>query len=92
VYCNQILHQFAMTAHSPVGLYPEKFGVVKETEAIGTFANNDINYTDSTGIDHDKFSLDSRNLYSISCTASVLITNCKIGLTLKSKEIFQFYL
>ena len=49
-------HQFAMTAHSPVGLYPEKFGVRKETEAIGTFANNDINYSDSTGIDHDKFS------------------------------------
>ena len=49
-------HQFAMTAHSPVGLYPERFGVIKETEAIGTFANNDINYTDSTGIDHDKFS------------------------------------
>ncbi len=49
-------HQFAMTAHSPVGLYPEKFGVVKETEVIGSFANNDINYIDSTGIDHDKFS------------------------------------
>ena len=49
-------HQFAMTAHSPVGMYPEKFGVVKETEMIGTFANNDINYKDSTGIDHDKFS------------------------------------
>jgi len=49
-------HQFAMTAHSPVGMYPEKFGVVKETEAVGTFANNDINYTDSTGIDHEKFS------------------------------------
>ncbi len=49
-------HQFAMTAHSPVGMYPEKFGVVKETEIIGTFANNDINYTDKTGIDHDKFS------------------------------------
>jgi hypothetical protein len=49
-------HQFAMTAHSPVGMYPEKFGVVKETEVIGTFANNDINYIDSTGIDHDKFS------------------------------------
>lgn len=49
-------HQFAMTAHSPVGMYPEKFGVVKETEAIGTFANNDINYKDLTGIDHDKFS------------------------------------
>ncbi|WP_316819188.1 radical SAM protein [Pedobacter nyackensis] len=49
-------HQFAMTAHSPVGLFPERFGVVKETEAIGTFANNDINYIDKTGIDHDKFS------------------------------------
>jgi len=49
-------HQFAMTAHSPVGLYPEQFGVLKETEVIGTFANNDINFTDKTGIDHDKFS------------------------------------
>jgi hypothetical protein len=37
-------------------MHPEKFGVVKETEVIGTFANNDINYIDSTGIDHDKFS------------------------------------
>ncbi|AMP97949.1 Fe-S oxidoreductase [Pedobacter cryoconitis] len=49
-------HQFAMTAHSPVGMFPEKFGVVKETEVIGTFANNDINYIDKTGIDHNKFS------------------------------------
>ncbi|GAA3979150.1 radical SAM protein [Pedobacter ginsengiterrae] len=49
-------HQFAMTAHSPVGMYPEKFGVIKETETIGTFANNDINYIDKTGIDHNKFS------------------------------------
>jgi hypothetical protein len=49
-------HQFAMTAHSPVGMYPEKFGVVKESETIGTFANNDINYIDKTGIGHDKFS------------------------------------
>jgi radical SAM superfamily enzyme YgiQ (UPF0313 family) len=49
-------HQFAMTAHSPVGMYPEKFGVVKETETIGTFANNDINFVDKTGIDHEKFS------------------------------------
>jgi hypothetical protein len=29
-------HQFAMTAHSPV-LVSREFGVVKETEAIGTF-------------------------------------------------------
>lgn len=49
-------HQFAMTAHSPVGMYPEKFGVTKETDVIGTFANNDLTYTDSTGIDHEQFS------------------------------------
>jgi hypothetical protein len=49
-------HQFAMTAHSPVGLYPEKFGVVKGTTVLGTFANNDINYSDKTGINHDQFS------------------------------------
>jgi len=49
-------HQFAMTAHSPVGMYPEKFGVTKETDVIGSFANNDLNYTDSTGIDHEQFS------------------------------------
>ena len=53
-------HQFAMTAHSPVGMFPEQFGVVSNSpplEGLGeVFANNDIIYTDSTGIDHDKFS------------------------------------
>jgi hypothetical protein len=62
-------HQFAMTAHSPVGIHPEKFGV-KKTEAIGTFANNDIDYIDSTGI-IISLVLDLRSLYLISCTASV---------------------
>jgi hypothetical protein len=49
-------HQFAMTAHSPVGMYPENFGVTKNSNKIGTFANNDLTYTDSTGIDHEQFS------------------------------------
>ena len=49
-------HQFAMTAHSPVGMYPDQFGVLKETENIGSFANNDINYSDKTGINHNQFS------------------------------------
>jgi hypothetical protein len=58
-------HQFAMTAHSPVGMYPEKFGVVKETESIGTFANNDINFIDATGIDHEQFSFGlKKSLYN----------------------------
>ena len=49
-------HQFAMTAHSPVGMYPEQFGVKKETETIGSFANNDIVHIDPKGADHDAFS------------------------------------
>ena len=48
-------HQFAMTAHAPVGLFPEKFGVQSLKNEI-TFANNDIAFIDSTGIDHEKFS------------------------------------
>ncbi|WP_396138803.1 B12-binding domain-containing radical SAM protein [Flavobacterium sp.] len=48
-------HQFAMTAHSPVGMFPEEFGVIPEQNTI-TFANNDINFKDKTGINHDKFS------------------------------------
>ena len=49
-------HQFAMTAHSPVGLEPEKFSVVKESDIVGTFANNDIVHVDNSGADHDQFS------------------------------------
>lgn len=49
-------HQFAMTAHSPVGLEPSRFGVRKESERVGTFANNDIVHIDETGTDHDAFS------------------------------------
>jgi hypothetical protein len=48
-------HQFAMTAHSPVGLFPEEFGVIPLQNQV-TFANNDINFKDKTGINHDKFS------------------------------------
>ncbi|TDR26128.1 B12-binding domain-containing radical SAM protein [Flavobacterium cheniae] len=48
-------HQFAMTAHSPVGMFPEEFGVIPDQNEI-TFANNDINFKDKTGINHDKFS------------------------------------
>lgn len=49
-------HQFAMTAHSPVGLMPKQFKVKKVTEAIGTFANNDIEHIDPTGARHELFS------------------------------------
>jgi hypothetical protein len=54
-------HQFAMTAHSPVGINPEKFGVIPilspSVGGVGeVFANNDLNFKDKTGINHDKFS------------------------------------
>jgi len=49
-------HQFAMTAHSPVGMYPEQFGVKKETDQIGSFANNDLVHIDPSGTDHEAFS------------------------------------
>ena len=48
-------HQFAMTAHSPVGLNPDEFGVIPLQNEI-SFANNDINFIDKTGIDHEQFS------------------------------------
>ena len=49
-------HQFAMTAHSPVGLNPDQFKVKIENKELGTFANNDLIHSDSTGADHERFS------------------------------------
>jgi hypothetical protein len=48
-------HLFTMTAHSPVGLEPEKFQVAKQNTVIGAFANNDIMHMDPTGADHESF-------------------------------------
>ncbi len=50
-------HQFAMTAHAPVGLEPAAFSVAHhEAHITGTFANNDIIHEDPTGAEHDTFS------------------------------------
>ena len=48
-------HQFALTAHSPVGLNPEAYGIVPKLEEI-SFANNDVQFVDKTGINHAQFS------------------------------------
>lgn len=48
-------HQFALTTHSPVGQNPEAYNITPHYNTI-TFANNDVNFTDNTGIDHSKFS------------------------------------
>jgi hypothetical protein len=48
-------HRFTCTVHSPVGKHPEQYGVTLSPPLPATFANNDINFTDLTGIDHDVF-------------------------------------
>ncbi len=48
-------HQFALTAHSPVGMNPSDYGILPDYKKI-SFANNDIQFKDKTGIDHDAFS------------------------------------
>ncbi len=48
-------HQFSLTAHSPIGLQPKDYGVIPNYKKI-TFANNDVEFKDVTGIDHSKFS------------------------------------
>ena len=48
-------HQFALTAHSPIGLNPSEYGITPIFKDI-TFANNDVDFKDKTGIDHSKFS------------------------------------
>ena len=48
-------HRFTCTVHSPVAKHPEQYGVTLSPRLPATFANNDMNFTDSTGIDHDVF-------------------------------------
>ena len=49
-------HQFALTAHSPVGLDPARFGIERENRAPCSFANNDLVPVDRLGCDHGAFS------------------------------------
>jgi radical SAM superfamily enzyme YgiQ (UPF0313 family) len=49
-------HQFAMTAHSPVGLNPEKYHVIRTGPEFKGFANNDLYHSDPTGAEHEKYS------------------------------------
>ncbi|GAB3170931.1 B12-binding domain-containing radical SAM protein [Telluribacter humicola] len=48
-------HRFAMTAHSPVGLHPAEFDVMRIGPDFGGFADNDLFHDDPTGADHDLF-------------------------------------
>jgi hypothetical protein len=48
-------HQFALTAHSPIGINPSGYGIEPDLKEI-RFANNDIAFKDKTGINHSKYS------------------------------------
>lgn len=49
-------HLFAMTAHSPVGLNPEKYGVLRTGPEKAGFAYNDLSHEDPEGAEHELFS------------------------------------
>lgn len=47
-------HRYAMTVHSPSGINPERYGAQALTNAQGTFANNELPFTDHQRIDLDR--------------------------------------
>ncbi|WP_143961023.1 B12-binding domain-containing radical SAM protein [Litoribacter populi] len=49
-------HLFAMTAHSPIGHEPAKFGVTRVGPDFGGFADNDLIHEDPTGAEHEWYS------------------------------------
>jgi radical SAM superfamily enzyme YgiQ (UPF0313 family) len=46
-------HRFAATAHSPIGLQPQRYGITLRPPRNITFAHNDIEFDDPVGTDHD---------------------------------------
>jgi hypothetical protein len=46
-------HRFACTVHSPVGLDPQAYGVTLLPLPPVSFAKNDVDFVDPTGVDHD---------------------------------------
>jgi len=46
-------HRFSATAHSPIGLHPERYGITLRPPKNVTFARNDLPFDDPVGADHD---------------------------------------
>jgi radical SAM superfamily enzyme YgiQ (UPF0313 family) len=46
-------HRFSATAHSPIGLNPDAYGITLQPPPDITFAHNDVSFLDPTGTDHD---------------------------------------
>ena len=46
-------HRFAATIHSPIGINPEEYGITLEERPETLFAENDVDFFDPTGTDHE---------------------------------------
>jgi hypothetical protein len=46
-------HRFSATAHSPIGLNPERYGITLKPPPHVTFAHNDLAFDDPVGADHE---------------------------------------
>jgi len=46
-------HRFSATAHSPIGLNPERYGITLKPPPHITFAHNDVAFDDPVGADHE---------------------------------------
>ena len=46
-------HRFAATIHSPIGINPEEYGITLAERPETLFAENDVDFFDPTGTDHD---------------------------------------
>jgi len=75
-------HQFALTAHSPVGLNPDVYQIKILNPEPGRFANNDLEHADPTGTDHA--------LFSEGLKKSLFNYMHGIGLDMPLQEWFEF--
>jgi len=74
-------HQFSLTTHSPIGKTPKEYGITPIYKDI-QFANNDVDFKDKTGINHDKFSKGLK--------ASIFNYMHGIGFDLSTRDWFDF--
>ena len=53
-------HRFAATTHSPIGQRPDLFGITLRRAKAVTFAENEVGFSDPTGVDHDRLGVGLR--------------------------------
>ena len=75
-------HRFSATAHSPIGLNPEEFGIHVMRDESLTFAENDLKFADPTEVDHDRLGFGLKKA----------VYNFMLGIGLESdvREWFEF--